>query len=140
MQKKYTFQRNELIADSAIVYLKEAGYRGKHRIILGRCDICDTIRPFPLHSIISGKTKTCGCRLKEMLDHGNISKYSVTSRKKEPYLQRGGWHWTGIHIHIPTKYIPLVTDTTIGELLEKILEKDGTIVQSQEIKEISCQS
>ncbi len=122
--KKYNFERDEIIANSSLHYLKDLPYVNKHRTILARCDICDTIKPFRLYNIISGRVRTCGCMHREMLESGVLTDHSVRARKNKPWLQKGGWGYKqgGLLIHIPKRYLKSIGDITIGELMETIDE------------------
>jgi hypothetical protein len=122
-KKKYNFERGDYILDSYIIYLKEGGYRNhnKHRYIIGRCSLCDTIRAFALEPITSGKMVSCGCYHKQMIEQGVLTEYSTKSRKKKPYLQRGGYNWKkGIVVHIPDHIAEMYSDVTLGDLIKTL--------------------
>lgn len=128
-KKKYTFERGEYIGDSVIRYISEAGYSkdGKHRLILGVCDFCNTIQPFRLESIIRGKTKSCGCRHRELVERGKLASYYVKARKNnnKTYIKSGGWRERGLVLFLPTQYKESLGELKIKDILRNIEELEN---------------
>lgn len=122
MAKKYTFERGEYVADSVIRYITEAGYSGSHRLILGVCDFCNVIQPFRLDALMSGRTKSCGCKHRELVKQGRLRAYSLKVRNGKPIAKAGGWRERGYMIHILPQHADALRDVKIGEIIDKIGE------------------
>jgi len=117
---KHKFTKGEFIGDSYLKYICEAGYRGKQRYVSVYCDICGGISIKRLYKILSGEIKTCGCKQRQMLESGTLSKYSLMARKKRAWLQKGGWEWKkGICITLRYDQLDLIS---IDEFTKKIAE------------------
>ena len=122
--KKYVFKRGQKILGTDLVYVCEGGYRGKHRYILAKCDLCDTIKPFRLDSIVIGRTKSCGCRWRQMIDDGKLTQYSLKARNNKSWLQKGGYGWTNsIAIVFTKKSLSNLKIDKLGESIAKYLKE-----------------
>ena len=121
--KKHKWQKGETISGTRLRYVCEGGYKAKHRLVVCYCSNCGTTRAFRLDHITSGKTKTCGCHLNDMIKTGKLTAYSVRMRKEKPTLQRGGWHYkNGLVLFIGEQYYNQVKDMKVSDLILRLDE------------------
>ena len=118
-EKKYAYERGQFIEGTYIKYIAEAGYRGKHRYILGACDLCATIKEFRMDSITLRKSKSCGCAHRKRVQEGKLRAYTIGLKGYNPYIRDiTGRIPAGVCLFLKEDMPNELKKVTLGELAE----------------------